>query len=95
LSLEGTDSNRNAVGARVTLVAGGQTYMREVNCGNGYESQSTMRLHFGLGEAKRIESIENKWPNGQVEKRAASGAGSVLKINSRHTLVEGGGAVSR
>jgi len=95
LDLEGTKSNRNAVGARVTLTAGGQSFMREVNCGNGFSSQSSMRLHFGLGAAKRIDSIEIRWPNGLIEKRKAEGSASVLPINSRHALREGGGAVPR
>ncbi len=49
----GTKSNRDAVGARVTLRAGGSTQMREVVLGDGYASQSTLRLHFGLGRQPR------------------------------------------
>jgi hypothetical protein len=68
LKLVGTKSNRDAIGARVTLKAGGQTMIREVNGGNGYSGQSSLRLHFGIGHAAKIESAEIKWPGGAVQK---------------------------
>jgi hypothetical protein len=58
---------RDAVGARVTLQAGGQTQIREVDGGNGYAGQSTTRLHFGIGTATRVESVTIRWPNGQIQ----------------------------
>jgi hypothetical protein len=67
LRLEGSRSNRNAIGARVTIKAEGAAQIREVNGGNGYSSQSTKALHFGLGRAKRIESCEIRWPCGTTE----------------------------
>jgi hypothetical protein len=68
LHLTGTRSNRDAIGARVTLKAGRMSLMREVNGGNGYSSQSTKCLHFGLGSAEKIDSVEIRWPSGLVEK---------------------------
>ncbi len=68
LHLEAAGGNRNAVGARLTLKAGGATQIREVVGGNGYSAQSSYRVHFGLGGAERIESLEVRWPNGSVEK---------------------------
>lgn len=62
--LEGTKSNRFAVGAQVRLTAGGRTYLQYVNGGNGFAAQSTMRVHFGLGALARIDSIEVRWPSG-------------------------------
>ncbi|HKD82610.1 MAG TPA: CRTAC1 family protein [Candidatus Angelobacter sp.] len=62
--LIGTKSNRDAIGARVTLRAGNLTQIREVNGGNGFESQSSRTLHFGLGEAKKIDRLEILWPSG-------------------------------
>jgi hypothetical protein len=67
LALTGTRSNRDAIGARVTLTAGNLKLIREVNGGNGYASQSSKRLHFGLGGATKIDSIEIRWPSGLVE----------------------------
>lgn len=64
LRLQGTKSNRDAIGARVKLKAGNLTETREVNGGNGFESQSTRTLHFGLGNAKKIDRVEILWPSG-------------------------------
>jgi hypothetical protein len=68
LKLVGTKSNRDAIGARVTLKAGGLTMIREVNGGNGYSGQSSLRLHFGIGHAAKIDSAEIRWPSGAVQK---------------------------
>jgi hypothetical protein len=65
LKLVGTRSNRDAVGARVTLVAGGRRQSREVHAGSGYLSGSSLVQHFGLGGATRIDSIEVAWPSGE------------------------------
>ena len=51
--LEGTKSNRFAIGAQVRLTAGGKTYLQFVNGGNGFAAQSTTRVHFGLGALTR------------------------------------------
>jgi hypothetical protein len=64
LQLAGTKSNRSAIGARVTVTAGGRKQVDEVRSGGSYLSQSDLRLHFGLGEAARIESVEVRWPSG-------------------------------
>jgi ASPIC and UnbV/FG-GAP-like repeat len=69
VELTGTISNRDAVGARVELVAGGLRQLREVSAGDGYASQSTLRLHFGLGEAVSAEELVVRWPaSGRVER---------------------------
>ncbi|MBI3940604.1 MAG: CRTAC1 family protein [Acidobacteria bacterium] len=68
LKLVGTKSNRDAIGTRVTLRAGNRSLIREVSGGNGYSAQSSTRLHFGLGAADRIESLEIRWPSGLVQK---------------------------
>jgi len=67
LNLIGTTSNRDAIGARVRLTAGGKTQTRlRVNT-SGYLSHSDVRLHFGLGDARRIDRIEIRWPSGKVQ----------------------------
>ncbi len=68
LKLIGTKSNRDAIGARATVKAGGLSQILEVNGGNGYASQSTTRLHFGVGMAEKIDSVEISWPSGLKEK---------------------------
>jgi hypothetical protein len=66
--LTGTKSNRDAIGARIQVTAGGLTQIREVNGGNGYAGQSSLRAHFGLGKAAKIDSVEISWPSGLKQK---------------------------
>jgi len=75
LKLTGTRSNRSAIGARVKLLAGGRAQYGEVRSGGSYLSQSDLRLHFGLGEARIVDSIEILWPGGKrqtLEKQAVN-----------------------
>jgi hypothetical protein len=67
LKLVGSKSNRDAIGARVTLKAGTRSMIREVNGGNGYAGQSTQRVHFGLGANTSITSLQIRWPSGIVQ----------------------------
>ncbi|HEY8461751.1 MAG TPA: CRTAC1 family protein [Blastocatellia bacterium] len=80
LKLQGTKSNRNAVGARVELKAGGLTQIDEVHAGDSYISHSDWRLHFGLGAATIVDEINVRWPSGAVEKLTKVKADQVLKI---------------
>jgi hypothetical protein len=68
LRLTGTKSNRDAVGALVTIRAGGRTLVRQVQAAGGYLSQSSKTLHFGLGDASKIDACEIRWPSGLVQK---------------------------
>ena len=65
--LAGTKSNRMAIGARLKLVAGGMTQTDEIHSGGSYLSQSDVRVHFGVGSATKIDSLEIRWPSGQVD----------------------------
>jgi hypothetical protein len=65
--LAGTKSNRLAIGARVKIVAGGITQTEEIHSGGSYLSQNDLRVHFGLGEATRIDQVEIRWPSGAVD----------------------------
>jgi hypothetical protein len=67
VSLEGTRSNRDGIGARVTVFAAGHKWTQELRSGSSYLSSSDLRLHFGLGTAASIERIEVLWPSGQVD----------------------------
>jgi len=64
LDLVGTRSNREAIGARISLTAGGKRMIREVQRGNSYLSQDDRRAHFGLGDAESVESLVVRWPSG-------------------------------
>ena len=67
LELQGTKSNRLAIGARVKLVAGGVTQTEEIHSGGSYLSQNDLRVHFGLAAAAKVDSVEIHWPSGAIE----------------------------
>ena len=67
LDLVGAESNRDAQGTRVVLLADNGQQMREVQRGVGYLSQSDSRVLFGLGAAEKVESVEIHWPSGRVQ----------------------------
>jgi tetratricopeptide (TPR) repeat protein len=67
LELRGTRSNRDGIGARVSLFAGQGRQVREVKRGCGYQSAHDGRVLFGLGAAEGVERVEIRWPSGQVQ----------------------------
>ena len=85
--LAGTKSNRLALGARMTITAGGVTQTDEVRSGGSYLSQSDLRLHFGLGHATKIDSVEIRWPSGNVDKLSG------LATDRFYSVLEGRGVV--
>ena len=78
--LEGTASNRSAIGARVEVHFDGKTRMDEINCGQGYSGASSLIVHFGLGEAMEVDSINIRWPSGVISAHGAFSADSVYQI---------------
>jgi len=80
LRLEGTKSNRDAVGARIKLVAGGSTQYEHVSFASGYASASAGPVHFGLGSAKSAETIEIHWPSGTLQSLKNMPADRLVKI---------------
>src|SRR5207245_5615024 len=62
--LVGTRSNRSAIGAEVTVDAGGTRQLKIVDGGMGFASQNDRRLHFGLGSASRVDRVVSRWPPG-------------------------------
>jgi hypothetical protein len=86
LKLIGTRSNRDAIGARITLKAGKRTLVDEVRSGSSYNSSSDMRVHFGLGAIPKIDSVQIRWPSGLVE------TFENVRLDSINTLKEGSGA---
>jgi hypothetical protein len=67
LALQGTKSNRNAIGAKIRITAGGQTQFNHVTTASGYASSSAGPVHFGLGAANVVEEIEIHWPSGRTQ----------------------------
>jgi hypothetical protein len=89
LLLRGTRSNRDGVGARVSVRSGEVTQHFEIRSGDGYISSSDPRAHFGLGGAARAERVEIRWPSGTVE------AFEGLPSRWVYEIREGKGIVSR
>jgi enediyne biosynthesis protein E4 len=85
LELVGTSSNRTAAGARVTVRAGTFTQISEVHSGVSYLSHNDVRVHVGLGEATRVDSIEVRWPNGTIERLGP------LDVDRQYRIEEGKG----
>ena len=84
LRLEGARSNRSAVGARVTALTQTGVQIREVRGGSSYQSTHDLRVHFGLGKAKRVKTLEVRWPDGSAQKFTG------VSGNRRYRLKEGG-----
>jgi hypothetical protein len=68
IQLRGTKSNRDGVGARVTVRAGDLTLVEERKTGTSYLSQNDPRLHFGLGPRKHVDEVTIRWPSGVTQK---------------------------
>jgi hypothetical protein len=85
--LQGTKSNRLAIGARVKIVAGGMTQTEEIHSGGSYLSQNDLRVHFGLNIATKVESVEIRWPSGKVEQLKN------LDCDKHYAVLEGQGIV--
>src|ERR1700686_4988524 len=85
--LAGTKSNRLALNARIKIVAGGVTETDEIHSGGSYLSQNDLRVHFGLGDVKKIDSVEIRWPSGKVESFGP------LTADQYYSVLEGQGVV--
>jgi hypothetical protein len=83
LALEGTASNRDAVGARVAVTVSGKTQVATRSGGGSYLSASDYRLHFGLGPADKFDRVEVTWPTGRYDCHQS------LAIDAGYRLREG------
>jgi hypothetical protein len=81
----GTRSNRDGIGAKVSVKNGERTLVDEVRSGSSYISQNDMRVHFGLGTRTKAGPVEVRWPSGLVERFEN------LSVDAIHTLKEGSG----
>jgi hypothetical protein len=83
----GTRSNRDGIGARISVFAAGRMRVDEVRSGSSYLSNSDTRVHFGLGQTKKIDFVQVRWPSGLVERF------SEPEVDSIYELKEGTGAL--
>jgi hypothetical protein len=81
----GTKSNRDGIGARISVKAGARTLVDEVRSGSSYNSSSDIRVHFGLGSVTKVDSVQIRWPSGLTERF------DNLRADAIHTLKEGSG----
>ena len=81
--LVGVKCNRDAIGARVRVTAGGLTQMDEIRSADSFASSSDVRLHFGLADAAAIDKVEIRWPDGSVEQRTG------LATNQEYIIRQG------
>jgi hypothetical protein len=79
LTLVGTQSNRDGIGARVRVVHGGGTQSRLVRSGSSYLSQSELPLTFGVGRRDRVDRVVINWPSGRTEEFANVAAGQAYR----------------
>jgi len=78
--LEGTTSNRDAIGAVVRIYGGGRVQVRHVQAAGGYLAQSTKTLHFGLGGMKSVDRAEIRWPSGRRQAIESPATGKVHHV---------------
>ncbi len=88
VKLLGTHCNRTAIGARIRVVTGKHSQIDEVHSGTSVMSQSDLRLHFGVNQAKIIDLLEVKWPTTQKLEKFTD-----LDVNQILTIKEGSGIV--
>ena len=78
---------RDAIGATVFCTAGGKTIRAEVASGRGYNSQSDLRAHFGLGAATKVDGLEVRWANGKAEQYVIKAVDRIITIEQGRGLI--------
>jgi hypothetical protein len=84
--LQGSTGDRLALNTRVHVTAGGFTQMDEVRSGGSYLSQSDLRLHFGVGDAAKIDKVEVRWPDGTTQTFDGVAADRFYRLKQGGTL---------
>ena len=79
-ALQGTKSNRDGIGARIKVVAGGVTQYKQVSFAAGYASSSAGPSHFGLGASKTVDLVEIRWPSGITQELRNVAADRIVKV---------------
>lgn len=76
-------SNRDGVGAQITITIDGKKQLREQRFGEGFAAQNSRTLRFGIGTAESIDSVEVRWPSGRTQRATAVAAGSLVTVQER------------
>jgi hypothetical protein len=80
IKLVGTKSNRDGIGSTVRLTAGGETQTQMLRSGSSYLSASELVLTFGLAHNERADTIEIRWPSGQIDRLSNAPAGRTITV---------------
>jgi hypothetical protein len=80
LKLVGAKSNRDGIGAVVLLSSGGDTQTQMLRSGSSYLSSSELILTFGLAQRDKADSIDIRWPSGQVDRLSNVNAGQTITV---------------
>jgi hypothetical protein len=83
IKLVGTRSNRDGIGAKVSVTADGDTQIAEVKSGSSYASGSDKRLLFGLGQRTKVDRIEIRWPGGIIQQVRDISCNQTITITER------------
>jgi enediyne biosynthesis protein E4 len=87
IKLVGTKSNRDGIGSEVTVVAGKDKQTRTLSSGSSYLSSSELVLTFGLASHKQADSIEIRWPSGQVDHLSNVAANQIVTVKEGKGIV--------
>jgi len=88
LILEGDKSNAVATGSKVTVYAEGRTFYKELITTRGFQSTSTKKLHFGLGDTKTVDSVKIVWPDGGLQKLTKLGVNQYQTVKRNANGIE-------
>lgn len=83
LTLQGVESNRNGIGARIEIYGAWGKQIRDARSGEGFKYMSTLNIHFGIGQATAIDQVIVRWPSGIVD------VFDNVEINETLAVVEG------
>lgn len=88
IKLIGMKSNLSAIGSRVVIKFGTQKQMQEITSQTSYYSHNDMRLHFGLGKEKQVESIEIRWASGDIETIKNISANQIVTVKEGSGIIK-------
>ncbi|MYI61273.1 MAG: hypothetical protein F4105_06320, partial [Gemmatimonadetes bacterium] len=85
--IQGVESNRDGIGAIVTVETSASTQIREIRAGSSFLAQDDIRAHFGLGGERVVRRLAVHWPSGQVDRFADIQADRILTVREGRDLL--------
>jgi hypothetical protein len=82
----GTNGRSDAIGARVSIAAGGRHQVAEVNPSGSFFAINDPRVHFGLGAATKVDRLEVRWPSGRIERLENLSVDRFITLQERQRL---------